>query len=907
MVLFLATSVLMFQVGSTREAASCTPKKDTKKLCVLCNKLFSHYYLATHLKTAHGDAGREEAEKMTADRAVHCTSCTYTGPNQEALKRHIRRMHAAPERESNESLRWSCPLCSAALADQAALNEHCRTIHELTECAVLTRTFASVAEFEVWKSETERLHVTSWKRSSVNVSSIEKHTIKHFVCHRSGVVRRVGKGLREPHESRISTRHCTSFLKAQFNDDGTVTARFCLEHVGHAVSACRLPLTDGDKQAIGHYLQLGLDVPTVLRVMRKLYNDPRYRLYWLTPSDIRNTQRSLSMQPGRLHEDDLRSLEIRYQKKADADGIRRFDLPTDETGTGFRLIIITPEQVEILRRYSHKGVSIDDTHCTTRYSLKLTTLMVVDDYGRGLPAGFLLANKMDKEECVYFFEEVKKVFGEFMPRFFLSDDTNTFWNGYKSVFPGSFTVKLLCSWHCQRAIFEKIASLFPGKGNERRKTIKGWVKSLFTQSNKVEFFRAKNKLLTLLHQWRVEKNKSAEKFDAYFRKQYLARQEQWAPYNRTAAIANTTMVSERWHRTLKYTLLNRSANHRADELVHTLLVAIPELTREHLVQDERGIKEGKFRAKENARRHKRAVEQQQKIKLTRVGSNEWLVDSFEVPGRQYKITVNQCSCENIKTHCCLCGICSVGVNCSCPDGVKKGIACKHAHAWALFHDDEADFVAASGEESTSVALEASPVHVSDTDEVVEAAHDADLEEDQISRVDVERQAVAKLQELTDRICFALNSVKVSGSDERIARLERATEKMWDILVNDLDGASLPRLVPRRHCPTRGRVVTTKQESLQGKQTQKMARRSATVEKENITSDFHPGDIDVSKLNICVICNYSQPELENPEDEEVMQEALIDWWACNKCKSWAHLDCLATRDCSICGGVYEPTE
>ncbi|EYB81598.1 hypothetical protein Y032_0378g286 [Ancylostoma ceylanicum] len=637
-------------------------------------------------------------------------------------------MHAAPERESNESLRWSCPLCSAALADQAALNEHCRTIHELTECAVLTRTFASVAEFEVWKSETERLHVTSWKRSSVNVSSIEKHTIKHFVCHRSGVVRRVGKGLREPHESRISTRHCTSFLKAQFNDDGTVTARFCLEHVGHAVSACRLPLTDGDKQAIGHYLQLGLDVPTVLRVMRKLYNDPRYRLYWLTPSDIRNTQRSLSMQPGRLHEDDLRSLEIRYQKKADADGIRRFDLPTDETGTGFRLIIITPEQVEILRRYSHKGVSIDDTHCTTRYSLKLTTLMVVDDYGRGLPAGFLLANKMDKEECVYFFEE-----------------------------------------------------------------------------------------------------------------------------------------------------------------------------------DERGIKEGKFRAKENARRHKRAVEQQQKIKLTRVGSNEWLVDSFEVPGRQYKITVNQCSCENIKTHCCLCGICSVGVNCSCPDGVKKGIACKHAHAWALFHDDEADFVAASGEESTSVALEASPVHVSDTDEVVEAAHDADLEEDQISRVDVERQAVAKLQELTDRICFALNSVKVSGSDERIARLERATEKMWDILVNDLDGASLPRLVPRRHCPTRGRVVTTKQESLQGKQTQKMARRSATVEKENITSDFHPGDIDVSKLNICVICNYSQPELENPEDEEVMQEALIDWWACNKCKSWAHLDCLATRDCSICGGVYEPTE
>ncbi|KAL6735906.1 hypothetical protein Aduo_006305 [Ancylostoma duodenale] len=286
--------------------------------------------------------------------------------------------------------------------------------------------------------------------------------------------------------------------------------------------------------------------------------------------------------------------------------------------------------------------------------------MVVDDYGRGLPAGFLLAKRMDKEECVYFFQEVKKVYKEFMPRFFLSDDTNTFWNG--------------------------------------------WVKSLLTQTNKVEFSRGESELLTLLHKWRAEKNQSAEKFHLYFCKQYLNREEQWGPYKRTAAIANTSMVSERWHRTLKYTLLNRSANHRADELVHTLLAAIPELAREHLVQ------EGKFRAKENARRHRKAVEEQKKIKLTRVGSKEWLIGSFAVPGRQYRITADQCSCENTKMYFSLCGVCPVAVKCSCPDAVKSGIASKHAHAWALFHNDEADFVAAS-----------------------------------------EKQAVAKLQELTDRI------------------------------------------------------------------------------------------------------------------------------------------------------------
>ncbi|KAL6735907.1 hypothetical protein Aduo_006306 [Ancylostoma duodenale] len=210
----------------------------------------------------------------------------WRGPNKEALKRHIRRTHAVSGRGNGGNLKWLCPLCSVAVADQAELSEHCRTIHELIECAVLTREFPSAAEFEIWKTETERIHVTKWKRNSVNVTSTGSHTIKHFLCHRSGIVRRVGKGLREPHDSRISTRHCTSFLKAQFNNDGTVTARFCLEHVGPSVTARRLPLSDGDKQTIDHHLQLGLDVPTVLRVLRKLYNDKRYRLYWLTSNDI---------------------------------------------------------------------------------------------------------------------------------------------------------------------------------------------------------------------------------------------------------------------------------------------------------------------------------------------------------------------------------------------------------------------------------------------------------------------------------------------------------------------------------------------------------------------------------------------------------------------------------------------
>ncbi|CAJ0601385.1 unnamed protein product [Cylicocyclus nassatus] len=94
-------------------------------------------------------------------------------------------------------------------------------------------------------------------------------------------------------------------------------------------------------------------------------------------------------QPGRLHEDDMQSLSLRYKLAVQEDGFRRFEAPTPSNGASFRIIIITPDQTELIKRYE----------------LKLATMMVVDNYGRSLPAAFLLANKMGKEESGLLFEE----------------------------------------------------------------------------------------------------------------------------------------------------------------------------------------------------------------------------------------------------------------------------------------------------------------------------------------------------------------------------------------------------------------------------------------------------------------------------------------------------------------------
>lgn len=47
----------------------------------------------------------------------------------------------------------------------------------------------------------------------------------------------------------------------------------------------------------------------------------------------------------------------------------------------------SPIQQEWLKAYSDRGVVLDDSHNCTMYSLKLSTIMVIDDAGRGLPCG----------------------------------------------------------------------------------------------------------------------------------------------------------------------------------------------------------------------------------------------------------------------------------------------------------------------------------------------------------------------------------------------------------------------------------------------------------------------------------------------------------------------------------------
>ena len=55
----------------------------------------------------------------------------------------------------------------------------------------------------------------------------------------------------------------------------------------------------------------------------------------------------------------------------------------------FVLAIQTSLQADIMKKFGEKVICVDGTHGTNGYDFMLTTVMVVDEYGEGLPSGLV--------------------------------------------------------------------------------------------------------------------------------------------------------------------------------------------------------------------------------------------------------------------------------------------------------------------------------------------------------------------------------------------------------------------------------------------------------------------------------------------------------------------------------------
>jgi len=107
----------------------------------------------------------------------------------------------------------------------------------------------------------------------------------------------------------------------------------------------------------------------------------------------------------------------------------------------------------MLTKFANNIVCIDSTHGMNQYDFHLTSLVVVDEYGAGIPAAFCISNKKYTNTWSIFF---KKIMTELIdinllqPKVFMSDDDDSFYNAWKQII-GSVPNRLLCTWHIDRA------------------------------------------------------------------------------------------------------------------------------------------------------------------------------------------------------------------------------------------------------------------------------------------------------------------------------------------------------------------------------------------------------------------------------------------------------------------------
>ena len=63
----------------------------------------------------------------------------------------------------------------------------------------------------------------------------------------------------------------------------------------------------------------------------------------------------------------------------------------------------------MLQKFGSLALCIDSTHKTNAYDFFLTTLLVVDNFGEGLPVAWMISNREDKDNILLFFLVLKNV------------------------------------------------------------------------------------------------------------------------------------------------------------------------------------------------------------------------------------------------------------------------------------------------------------------------------------------------------------------------------------------------------------------------------------------------------------------------------------------------------------------
>ncbi|XP_068085177.1 uncharacterized protein [Anabrus simplex] len=521
------------------ECSHCTVSYVTKKS------------LAHHVRLQHSVLTSPSEDSSTEDnspdnKAKHlCSYCGKIYCKAYSLKQHVTKVHGIEEQKIPSSI---CSICDAHVRYGSDFSKHLKSEHDIEE-DIEELSFSSMADFYQWKEKMEKETLSSYSKATGTRGS--QQSLRHyFACHRSGERRTHGKGKRlfNAENSVKIGKLCPSRLIVSESGNG-VFVIFHKSHVGHTNCLKYLRLTRSDKELIAGKLRNGLPKKQILKEIRS--GVPSERIHAIDMVDI-YIIRDYNLDSDRAHPNDFVSLDmwvtqqqllgsdcpiICYKKQGEED--ETGELNTED----FLVVIMTPYQKMMLSKFTNFKVLMDSTHGTNAYDFQLTTVMIVDEFGAGVPIAFCISNKTNQSAMKRFLVAVRDAVGHrVMCQVFMSDDYPAYYNSWSQVMSVP-NHKLLCSWHILRSWKNNLKKI---RNDEKQVQVWQALIVILVELDEEIFHQLLEAFLEI-----CSNDDELQSFHEYFSPKYAHSYEMWAFCYRKGLGLNTNMYLEAFHKKLK--------------------------------------------------------------------------------------------------------------------------------------------------------------------------------------------------------------------------------------------------------------------------------------------------------------------------------------------------------------------
>ena len=752
---------------------------------------------------------------------------------------------------------------------------------------VIHKSFSALNEFMKWKEDFEEnsrsSYVLHW---APKCHSDSNYVSYYYYCNRSGKYSSRGKGVRElkiQGSSKMGT-HCPAYIRAKKDQDGQIEVELCNYHT-HEQQLAHLPLPLSTRETVAAKLADGVTISNIFDSIREEPLDGVLsRKHLLCRQDIHNIRYQYNIEGVQLHSDDHTSVSLLvenmmeltdnpifiYKKQGQKQSADMNDLSDED----FVIGIQTHFQRDMLIKFGEKAICMDSTHGTNVYDFYLITVLILDEFGEGVPICWIISNREDSALVHQALIKVKEKCGDIHTSIFMSDDAENFYNAWRGVFTTTNTKKLLCAWHIDKSWRKGIQRHVSNKA--KHESVYHGLRALLNEGEEASFrFRLQQFISWLFSQ------EEFSDFLEYFQKEYTKRIEQWAPCYRIATVVNTNMAVESFHHVLKACYMERKQNRRVDKLVHFLLKIARDKVFDRAIKTQKGKLTHRFC--EIKKRHKNAEEA---IPLANIQSvtkgKTWKVQSSD-KNRLYTVDISSaCSC---KLKCSQCDICVHSFTCTCMDFILHATICKHIHMVCI------KLKQIDGSDSTTeiaLQLSAEPAELVDT---VEEQPEQVSTSESIDNLEKYLQTTASDEASTSRtkaleLCkqietTVLNCTNVSAINNGMKHLHAALMVIRSMNNNPCRDTSF--LVRKRPASNANSDVQFRFKSTKRK---KESTRQTLSKPNKDEMDTCIENLDEIEVNVCGICL---------QTNDGCHSSFVDWIECQFCQIWYHQNCVDSED------------